>query len=113
MLMHTDDDLHVILDALDELLGGIDRGGSEPWVGYDDEPKNYRDGYLAVLHRAREGVERELSAQRGLRFSQSQDWDDPNERLTCDTCGRVGSRDDGIEPGGPCQEPCDGTVRRV
>lgn len=33
--------------------------------------------------------------------------------LTCDTCGRVGSTDDGIEAGGPCQEPCDGTVRRV
>lgn len=39
--------------------------------------------------------------------------DEDDEQLTCDTCGRVGSRDDGIEPGGPCQEPCDGTVRRV
>lgn len=32
--------------------------------------------------------------------------------LTCDACGRVGNEDDGIEPGGPCQEPCDGIVRR-
>lgn len=23
------------------------------------------------------------------------------------------NRDDGIEPGGPCQEPCEGIVRRV
>jgi hypothetical protein len=38
---------------------------------------------------------------------------DEDEELTCDTCGRVGSRDDAIEPGGPCQEPCDGIVRRV
>jgi hypothetical protein len=33
--------------------------------------------------------------------------------LTCHTCGRVGNRDDGIEPGGPCQEPCPGTVEKV
>lgn len=33
--------------------------------------------------------------------------------LTCDTCGRIGSKDDGIEPGGPCQEPCDGVVRAI
>lgn len=33
--------------------------------------------------------------------------------LTCDTCGRVGNEDDGIEAGGPCQEPCTGTVRAV
>ena len=34
-------------------------------------------------------------------------------QLTCDTCGRIGNEDDGIEPGGPCQEPCDGIVRIV
>lgn len=36
-----------------------------------------------------------------------------DEALTCDECGRVGNREDGIEPGGPCQEPCEGIVRRV
>ena len=35
------------------------------------------------------------------------------QSLTCHTCGRVGNREDGIEPGGPCQEPCLGTVVRV
>ena len=38
---------------------------------------------------------------------------DCDEALTCDECGRIGNREDGIEPGGPCQEPCEGTVRRV
>lgn len=33
--------------------------------------------------------------------------------LTCDECGRIGNEDDGIEIGGPCQEPCEGTVREV
>lgn len=36
-----------------------------------------------------------------------------DQQLTCDTCGRIGNRDDGIEPGGPCQEPCDGIVRAI
>jgi hypothetical protein len=31
--------------------------------------------------------------------------------LYCKTCGRSGNRDDGIEEGGPCQEPCDGIIR--
>lgn len=30
--------------------------------------------------------------------------------MTCHTCGRIGNEDDGIEIGGPCQEPCPGTV---
>lgn len=30
--------------------------------------------------------------------------------LHCATCGRSGNSDDGIEAGGPCQEPCEGTV---
>ena len=34
-------------------------------------------------------------------------------QMTCDTCGRYGNADDGIEVGGPCQEPCDGIVRAV
>jgi hypothetical protein len=33
-------------------------------------------------------------------------------QMTCATCGRVGNRDDGIEIGGPCQEPCTGTIIR-
>lgn len=36
-----------------------------------------------------------------------------DEALTCDSCGRIGNSEDGIEPGGPCQEPCEGIVRRV
>lgn len=30
--------------------------------------------------------------------------------LHCTTCGRSGNTDDAIEIGGPCQEPCEGTV---
>ena len=33
--------------------------------------------------------------------------------LTCDTCGRRGNEEDGIEAGGPCQEPCEGIVRAI
>ena len=40
-------------------------------------------------------------------------WFDDDVRMTCDTCGRYGNADDGIEVGGPCQEPCDGIVRAV
>jgi len=33
--------------------------------------------------------------------------------LECDTCGTIGTPDDGIEPGGPCAHDwCDGTIRR-
>ena len=34
-------------------------------------------------------------------------------QLTCDTCGRIGNEDDGIEVGGASQEPRDGIVRAV
>jgi len=34
-----------------------------------------------------------------------------NYPMFCDTCGTVGTSDDAIEPGGPCQhEWCDGTI---
>jgi hypothetical protein len=35
-----------------------------------------------------------------------------NVRMTCETCGRIGTRDDAIWIDGPCQEPCDGTIIR-
>lgn len=35
-----------------------------------------------------------------------------NLRMTCTTCGRIGSRDDAIYIGGPCQDPCEGTIER-
>lgn len=31
--------------------------------------------------------------------------------LECETCGRSGTVDDAIEIGGPCQEPCTGTLK--
>jgi hypothetical protein len=35
-----------------------------------------------------------------------------NLRMTCATCGRIGNRDDAIYIGGPCQDPCEGTIIR-
>ena len=35
-----------------------------------------------------------------------------NLRMTCETCGRIGTRDDAIWIGGPCCEPCEGTIIR-
>lgn len=69
---HPDDDLHVITDALGELLDSIDRGEVSPWSNYDaddTDAKTTRDGYLSVLNRARSAVERELSRSDGYRFS--------------------------------------------
>lgn len=72
---HPDDDLHVILDALGELLDQIDRGEVTPWDDYDtddDDIKTNRYGYLMGLNRARDAVERELSRKDGLRFSEEE-----------------------------------------
>jgi hypothetical protein len=33
-------------------------------------------------------------------------------RMTCETCGRIGTRDDAIYIGGTCQDPCTGTIIR-
>lgn len=74
-MMHPDDDLHVILDALQELLDQIDRGEVTPWDNYDtnaNDAKATRLGYLAVLDRVQRSVERELSRKDGLRFSEEE-----------------------------------------
>lgn len=47
-----------------------------------------------------------------VEVDQIDDWLN-SQYLTCDTCGRTGSPDDGIGLGGPCQEPCDGVVVAV
>lgn len=36
-----------------------------------------------------------------------------SEALTCDTCGRRGNIEDGIEDGLPCIDGCTGIVRQV
>lgn len=67
--MHPDDPLHVILDALTQLLHLIGNGEVEPWNWYlgDDDPKTTRGGYMSVLAFAHAYVEGELSAKDGWR----------------------------------------------
>jgi hypothetical protein len=63
--IREDDELHVILDALGELLDQIDRDETNPWADYDgdpaDDPKMSRDGYLAVLAAAQANIEARLA----------------------------------------------------
>ena len=65
----TDDQLHVALDGLGELLDAIDRDEATPWASYlvDDEdrgsdPKASRDSYLNLIEQAKAALEEQLEA---------------------------------------------------
>lgn len=50
----TDDQAHVLLDAVNELVDAIDRDEVKPWEGYDydednPDPKTTEQGYLGLL----------------------------------------------------------------
>lgn len=52
----TEDEAHVMVDAVNLLRGGIGSGSARPWADYEggeDDPKLNRDGYLSLLNHAR------------------------------------------------------------